>query len=75
MRTLGIIGLGKMGRGIVARLRERGYEIGDRIGRGGLEASYESELRGTPGAHRQEVDAHGVVRADLGSTPPCPVAT
>jgi penicillin-binding protein 2 len=47
-----------------------GYQLGDQIGKAGLEASYEPQLRGTPGVDRVEVDAHGQVVGSLGSTPP-----
>ncbi|HYA68014.1 MAG TPA: penicillin-binding protein 2, partial [Acidimicrobiales bacterium] len=47
-----------------------GYQLGDQIGRAGLEAQYEQALRGTPGVQRVEVDATGQVVGSLGSTPP-----
>lgn len=37
---------------------ERGYRLGELIGRKGLEAYYEEELRGVPGEEVVEVDAH-----------------
>jgi penicillin-binding protein 2 len=35
------------------------YGINDRVGQTGIEASYEQELRGSPGERRMEVDAAG----------------
>ncbi len=40
-------------------LATEGYEPSDRIGRAGVEASYEKELRGIPGRKKVEVDALG----------------
>jgi penicillin-binding protein 2 len=39
--------------------KEQGYRLGDRIGRRGVEASYESVLRGQDGVQRVVVDAKG----------------
>ncbi|MGF1511926.1 MAG: penicillin-binding protein 2 [Myxococcota bacterium] len=56
-------------------LRERGYRLGDSIGRAGVERAYEDELRGTDGAETVVVDAKGrlqrgrladVLRAEVG---------
>ncbi len=41
------------------RLRKRGYSAGDRIGQAGVEATYDSYLRGTPGLARLQVDSLG----------------
>ncbi|HEV2686681.1 MAG TPA: penicillin-binding protein 2, partial [Actinomycetota bacterium] len=43
-----------------------GYQLGDSIGRTGLERTYEQYLRGTPGLQKLEVDASGRVLAPLG---------
>ena len=43
----------------LARLRDHGYLPDDQIGRTGIEAAFESELRGTYGATRWERDASG----------------
>jgi penicillin-binding protein 2 len=51
---------------------EPGYQLGDLIGLSGLERQYESQLRGTPGIDRVEVDAQGQVVGDLGQTAPTP---
>lgn len=42
-----------------ASLRTRGYKRTDRIGKTGVESSYETELRGTYGNEKIEVDALG----------------
>jgi penicillin-binding protein 2 len=63
--------LGYMGQ--IQKLRP-GYQLGDQVGLNGLEAQYESQLRGTPGIERVEVDAHGDVVGNLGETPPVPGA-
>lgn len=43
----------------LARLSERGYQPGEYIGRAGVERSWESVLRGSPGVERQVVDVLG----------------
>tara|TARA_B100000700_G_scaffold201946_1_gene222081 strand:+ start:256 stop:2067 length:1812 start_codon:yes stop_codon:yes gene_type:complete len=48
------------------RLSEKGYELNDRIGRSGLEAAFESHLRGEWGGEMLEVDSTGVVQSSLG---------
>jgi penicillin-binding protein 2 len=37
----------------------KGYKLGDRIGQGGVEASFDKELRGTSGVEQKRVDALG----------------
>ena len=54
-----------------ARIRA-GYQPGDEIGKTGVEASFESELRGQPGVTKLQVDSHGNVLGVLASTPPVP---
>ena len=51
-------------------LREKGYEITDRIGRTGGEAAYEKILRGKWGGEMLEVDATGNVQRSLGFKSP-----
>jgi penicillin-binding protein 2 len=51
---------------------EPGYQLGDVVGLSGLEAQYQSALRGTPGTERVEVDAAGQVVGSLGEIPPVP---
>lgn len=41
-------------------LSEQGYQLGDRIGKTGLEAQYEPVLRGRPGRHLRLVNVHGM---------------
>ena len=43
-----------------AALKNDGYDLNDTIGKTGVEASYEKELRGQPGWEDVEVNAHGV---------------
>ncbi|MEK7094721.1 MAG: penicillin-binding protein 2 [Patescibacteria group bacterium] len=45
--------------------RDAGYRKNDKIGKTGLEKTYEAVLRGHPGEKRIEVDSSGVVRAAL----------
>ena len=51
-------------------LAPAGYSVVDFIGRAGVEASYETELRGTPGIRQVEVDAKGRLVRILGVTKP-----
>ncbi len=57
--------------GQIQKLRA-GYQLGDQVGLSGLEEEYESQLRGTPGIERVEVDASGDVVGSLGETAPVP---
>ena len=51
--------------------KDDGYRLGDDIGKSGIEQSYESDLRGTPGRVELEVDASGnVLSPPLSSRPP-----
>ncbi|MFL0780841.1 MAG: penicillin-binding protein 2 [Prochlorococcus sp.] len=50
-------------------LAEQGYKIRDRIGRIGVEAAYESHLRGKWGGQMLEVNAMGEVQRNLGDRP------
>ena len=51
--------------GYVAEISDRqldhlkGYRLGDRIGQSGVEASFDKELRGTPGIEQKRVDSLG----------------
>jgi penicillin-binding protein 2 len=47
-----------------------GYRLGDSIGKVGVERAYESDLRGTPGVTKLEVDSHGRVLRTLAARPP-----
>ncbi len=42
-----------------AELRDRGYQLNDRLGKAGVEFTYESVLRGSPGYRQVEIDAAG----------------
>ena len=50
-------------------LADRGYKIRDRVGRIGVEAAYESHLRGEWGGQMLEVNAMGEVQRHLGDRP------
>ncbi len=47
-------------------LSERGYQLSDRIGRKGIEAAFESDLRGKWGGEMLEIDSMGTVQSSLG---------
>ncbi len=49
-----------------SQLSEKGYKLSDRIGRKGIEAAFESELRGTWGGEMLEIDSLGTVQRSLG---------
>jgi penicillin-binding protein 2 len=52
------------------QLKSQGYQPGDQIGLAGVEATYESVLRGTPGIQKVQVDSRGDVLTTLSSTRP-----
>ncbi|AAP99087.1 MULTISPECIES: penicillin-binding protein 2 [Prochlorococcus] len=52
------------------KLSKQGYKIKDVIGRSGLEAAFESHLRGEWGGEMLEVDASGRIQRSLGFKPP-----
>ena len=49
-----------------SKLSEKGYKLSDRIGRKGIEAAFESELRGKWGGEMLEIDSTGTVQRSLG---------
>ena len=49
-----------------SELSQRGYKFSDRIGRKGIEAAFEPELRGKWGGEMLEIDAIGTVQRSLG---------
>ena len=49
-----------------SKLSERGYKLFDRIGRQGIEAAFESDLRGKWGGEMLEIDSVGAVQRSLG---------
>ena len=48
------------------KLSDKGYKLSDRIGRKGIEAAYESDLRGKWGGEMLEIDSIGTVQRSLG---------
>ena len=56
----------------LAKLKNQGYQPGDQIGLAGVEATFESYLRGTPGVTKVQVNSQGQVLTTLSSTPPVP---
>jgi penicillin-binding protein 2 len=54
----------------LADLNSAGYLVDDQIGKTGIEATHESELRGTYGTDTVQRDATGLSVATLSSTPP-----
>ncbi|MGH2829619.1 MAG: penicillin-binding protein 2 [Actinomycetota bacterium] len=60
----------EIGQGELAKLRDRGYRLGDDIGRSGVERTYEEALRGKPGLEKLEVDKTGTVLRTIGSEQP-----
>lgn len=55
-----------------ATLKGRGYQINDRIGKTGVELTYEATLRGVPGRRFVEKDAFGREIFVVGEEPPQP---
>jgi len=53
-------------------LRSKGYQINDRVGKSGVEVTYESVLRGTVGHKQVEIDASGREIRTLNETPARP---
>ena len=56
----------------VATYKKLGYQPTDKVGIGGVEQEFESELRGTPGRKVIEVNAAGRPLATVAQTPPVP---
>ena len=54
------------------KLKVEGYQPGDQIGLAGVEAEYESILRGTPGVQKLQVDSRGNVLTTISTTQPVP---
>ena len=50
-----------------AQVTPNQYQLGDKIGKSGVELTYESDLRGRPGVRRVEVDATGRVLRQIHS--------
>jgi penicillin-binding protein 2 len=57
--------VGEIGPDQLKRLRKQGYELGDKLGQGGVEATYDRYLRGQPGRAQLRVDSVGRPRSDM----------
>jgi penicillin-binding protein 2 len=55
-----------------AELRDDGYQLNDRLGKAGVELTYEAVLRGAPGYRQVEIDAAGQEINTIRSVPPRP---
>lgn len=55
-----------------AQLKKDGYLINDRLGKAGVESTYESVLRGTAGYRQVEIDASGRALSTVRSVDPRP---
>jgi penicillin-binding protein 2 len=64
--------VGQISQAELNKLKPEGYQPGDLIGLAGVEASYESLLRGTPGVEKVQVDSQGDVLTTLSVTKPIP---
>jgi penicillin-binding protein 2 len=64
--------VGRIDQSQYQQLKSRGYLPNDQIGLTGIEAAYESVLRGTPGVQKVQVNGAGQVLTSLSSTPPVP---
>jgi penicillin-binding protein 2 len=62
--------VGQIGQSQYQQLKSKGYLPNDQIGLAGVEATYESVLRGTPGVEKVQVNSQGQVLTTLSSTPP-----
>jgi penicillin-binding protein 2 len=51
--------VGEISAGELKRLRREGYRLGDRVGKTGIEATYDNHLRGRPGVDQIRVDSLG----------------
>ena len=73
LASANIVGyVGQISSAELARVKNQGYQAGDQIGLAGIEAEYESYLRGSPGAEKVQVDSRGNVLGTLSSTQPVP---
>jgi penicillin-binding protein 2 len=64
--------IGELDEAELAKKQAEGYRLGDVIGQSGLEATYETTLRGTWGGQQVEVDSGGRVLRILGEKPSKP---
>jgi penicillin-binding protein 2 len=56
------------------KMRQAGYQLGDIVGKEGVEKKYDAQLRGSPGGSKIEVDVHGVPTRIVSSLDPVPGA-
>jgi penicillin-binding protein 2 len=69
--TAAVLGyVGRIDQDEYGRLRESGYQLNDRLGKTGVELTYEQALRGTAGYRQVEIDAAGQEVRTLRSAPP-----
>ncbi|MBK9181026.1 MAG: penicillin-binding protein 2 [Acidimicrobiales bacterium] len=64
--------VGEINESELEALASDGYELGDQLGKTGVEKTYEQDLRGTPGVTKLEVDSQGRVLRVLARRPPQP---
>ncbi len=72
--TLAAHAVGYVGEINDEELKERGgdYQLGEMIGKSGIEYANEDDLRGTPSTKRVEIDVKGRVLRQVSYTPPVP---
>lgn len=63
---------GRISKGEYATLGEKGYSLQDKLGKAGVELTFEDKLRGTPGMEQVEVDVYGRKISSLHVQPPRP---
>ncbi|MEX1253253.1 MAG: penicillin-binding protein 2 [Dehalococcoidia bacterium] len=69
--TADVLGyVGRIDQDEYARLHESGYQLNDRLGKTGVELTYEQALRGTAGYRQVEIDAAGQELRTIRSSPP-----
>lgn len=64
--------VGEISEDELAEERYKGYRLGDRIGKSGIEAQYEKILRGIDGGEIIEIDSKGEKLRTLRTNPPIP---
>jgi penicillin-binding protein 2 len=64
--------VGQIDQAQLAKLKVQGYQPGDNIGLAGVEATYESYLRGSEGVTKVQVNSQGQVLSVLSRTAPVP---
>lgn len=61
--------LGHISENEYATMKDEGYSLQDKVGKAGVEYSFENELRGRPGEEQVEVDVYGRKIASLHTQP------